>query len=90
MILIIKAFLSHGIYLHACMYKKKMKKNFISASYFIYLYRCKAALDRFHGQLRSENFVPPRLTVSKLGHFYNKVLFAALEDNEGLEDLKSK
>lgn len=37
----------------------------------------------------SENFVPPRLTVSKLGHFYNKVLFAALEDNEGLEDLKS-
>lgn len=50
--------------------------------------RCKAALDRFHGQLRSENFVPPRLTVSKLGHFYNKVLFAALEDNEGLEDLK--
>lgn len=51
--------------------------------------RCKDALDRFHRRLMSENFVPPRLTVSKLGHFYNKVLFAALEDNEGLEDLKS-
>lgn len=67
-----------------------MKKNFISASYFIYLYRCKAALDRFQTRLRSENFVPPRLTVSKLGHFDDKVLFAALDDNEGLEDLKSK
>lgn len=67
-----------------------MKKNFIWTSYFIYLFRCKAALDRFHEQLRSENYVPPRLTVSRLGHFNDKVLFAALENNEGLEDLKSK
>lgn len=50
--------------------------------------KCKAALDRFQTRLRSENFVPPRLTVSKLGHFDDKVLFAALDDNEGLEDLK--
>uniref|UniRef100_K1RAB7 A-kinase anchor protein 7 isoform gamma n=1 Tax=Magallana gigas TaxID=29159 RepID=K1RAB7_MAGGI len=49
---------------------------------------CKAALDRFHEQLRSENYVPLRLTVSRLGHFNDKVLFAALENNEGLEDLK--
>lgn len=49
---------------------------------------CKAALDRFHEQLRSENYVPPRLTVLRLGHFNDKVLFAALEDNEGLQDLK--
>lgn len=51
--------------------------------------RCRAALDRFHGRLRAENFVPPRLTVRDLGNFCNKVLYAALEENQGLEDLKN-
>lgn len=76
-----------------CKKKKRKKKKLHVPAFriltdFIYLFRCKDALDSFHSRLRSENFVPPRLTVSQLGHFYNKVLFAALKENQGLEDLK--
>ncbi|XP_078324381.1 A-kinase anchor protein 7-like isoform X3 [Crassostrea virginica] len=47
------------------------------------------ALDKFHKQLMVAEFVPPRLTVSALGHFRHKVLFASLAENEGLEKLNS-
>lgn len=49
----------------------------------------KRALDKFHSQLKAADFVPPRLNVSSLGHFNHKVLYASLEEDQGLEELNT-
>lgn len=49
----------------------------------------KRALDKFHSQLKAADFVPPCLKVSTLGHFNHKVLYASLEENQGLEELNT-
>ncbi|XP_056010582.1 A-kinase anchor protein 7-like isoform X3 [Ostrea edulis] len=47
------------------------------------------SLNRFHDKLKVSDFAPPSFTVSTLGNFNHKVVFASFADDQGLKDLNT-
>ncbi|XP_056010585.1 A-kinase anchor protein 7-like isoform X6 [Ostrea edulis] len=51
--------------------------------------RAAESLNRFHDKLKVSDFAPPSFTVSTLGNFNHKVVFASFADDQGLKDLNT-